>query len=119
MLSSVDTLDLARIPVALYLHIVGMLFVNIASLAACVGGLCFFFFSSRRRHTILVSDWSSDVCSSDLDGKPSRNAYGGVKKRCRQCDMSNLPDEAECLARDQRAVRQRKLLSHLTRRAAF
>src|SRR5438046_7123317 len=27
----------------------------------------FFFFSSRRRHTRLVSDWSSDVCSSDLD----------------------------------------------------
>src|SRR5262249_56341687 len=24
------------------------------------------FFSSRRRQTILVSDWSSDVCSSDL-----------------------------------------------------
>src|SRR5262249_56891288 len=29
--------------------------------------VCFFFFSSRRRHTRLVSDWSSDVCSSDLD----------------------------------------------------
>src|SRR5258706_8067804 len=27
-----------------------------------------FFFSSRRRHTRLVSDWSSDVCSSDLVG---------------------------------------------------
>src|SRR5438093_8850508 len=27
------------------------------------------FFSSRRRHTILVSDWSSDVCSSDLAAK--------------------------------------------------
>src|SRR5437016_9717443 len=25
-----------------------------------------FFFSSRRRHTRLVSDWISDVCSSDL-----------------------------------------------------
>src|SRR5256885_11486668 len=25
-----------------------------------------FFFSSRRRHTILQGDWSSDVCSSDL-----------------------------------------------------
>src|SRR5262249_53279502 len=25
-----------------------------------------FFFSRRRRHTRLVSDWSSDVCSSDL-----------------------------------------------------
>src|SRR5438093_8279663 len=31
--------------------------------------LCFFFFSRRRRHTRLVSDWSSDVCSSDLRGE--------------------------------------------------
>src|SRR5205814_8752211 len=33
----------------------------------CVG-LVFvvFFFSSRRRHTRCLSDWSSDVCSSDL-----------------------------------------------------
>src|SRR5256885_5977982 len=30
--------------------------------------LCFFF-SSRRRHTRLQGDWSSDVCSSDLIGK--------------------------------------------------
>src|SRR5256885_12064974 len=28
--------------------------------------LCVFFFSSRRRHTRLQGDWSSDVCSSDL-----------------------------------------------------
>src|SRR2546422_3041865 len=27
----------------------------------------FFFFSSRRRHTRCSRDWSSDVCSSDLD----------------------------------------------------
>src|SRR5215208_3100414 len=27
----------------------------------------FFFFSSRRRHTRWPRDWSSDVCSSDLD----------------------------------------------------
>src|SRR5260221_4654520 len=26
-----------------------------------------FFFSSRRRHTRSLCDWSSDVCSSDLD----------------------------------------------------
>src|SRR6266487_5111580 len=30
--------------------------------------LIFFFFSSRRRHTRWTGDWSSDVCSSDLDG---------------------------------------------------
>src|SRR5438132_3414310 len=34
--------------------------------------LCFFF-SSRRRHTRSLCDWSSDVCSSDLD----REALGG------------------------------------------
>src|SRR4051794_17506535 len=28
--------------------------------------MCFFFFSSRRRHTRWTGDWSSDVCSSDL-----------------------------------------------------
>src|SRR5882762_11616201 len=27
----------------------------------------FFFFSSRRRHTRFKCDWSSDVCSSDLN----------------------------------------------------
>src|SRR5260221_11285287 len=27
---------------------------------------CFFCFSSRRRHTRSLCDWSSDVCSSDL-----------------------------------------------------
>src|SRR5256885_5166748 len=30
------------------------------------GEVSCFFFSSRRRHTRLQGDWSSDVCSSDL-----------------------------------------------------
>src|SRR5204862_5138977 len=34
---------------------------------ACIlAVMCFFFFSSRRRHTRSLRDWSSDVCSSDL-----------------------------------------------------
>src|SRR5687768_310571 len=32
-----------------------------------IASLLFFFFSSRRRHTICSRDWSSDVCSSDLN----------------------------------------------------
>src|SRR5205814_5599390 len=32
-----------------------------------VHDLIIFFFSSRRRHTRCLSDWSSDVCSSDLE----------------------------------------------------
>src|SRR5256885_5734168 len=39
----------------------------------------FFFFSSRRRHTRLQGDWSSDVCSSDLaffgDGASNNGAF--------------------------------------------
>src|SRR2546430_328172 len=31
-----------------------------------------FFFSSRRRHTRFDCDWSSDVCSSDLNDTPRR-----------------------------------------------
>src|SRR6266496_3748394 len=31
-----------------------------------------FFFSSRRRHTRSLRDWSSDVCSSDLDQEHRR-----------------------------------------------
>src|SRR2546426_5926951 len=36
----------------------------------------FFFFSSRRRHTRLQGDWSSDVCSSDLR---TRRAEGMIR----------------------------------------
>src|SRR5256885_3736731 len=32
----------------------------------CICNAVLFFFSSRRRHTRLQGDWSSDVCSSDL-----------------------------------------------------
>src|SRR5258707_5610574 len=39
--------------------------------------LVFFVFSSRRRHTRYWRDWSSDVCSSDLEfpGRRRRDAH--------------------------------------------
>src|SRR5256885_7170220 len=49
-----------------------------------------FFFSSRRRHTRLQGDWSSDVCSSDLTGRePDRTpvrprAAGLARPRARR-----------------------------------
>src|SRR6266446_553071 len=36
-----------------------------------------FFFSSRRRHTRLQGDWSSDVCSSDLKARATVNWSAG------------------------------------------
>src|SRR5205814_5943128 len=43
----------------------------------------FFFFSSRRRHTRCLSDWSSDVCSSDLSHglEPARACLRGEVAR--------------------------------------
>src|SRR5690625_2565760 len=39
---------------------------------------CFFFFSSRRRHTRWPRDWSSDVCSSDLPGSIYTDLMAGL-----------------------------------------
>src|SRR5438874_8275992 len=36
-------------------------------IVCCYVFFFFFFFSSRRRHTRSLRDWSSDVCSSDLE----------------------------------------------------
>src|SRR5256885_8707150 len=40
-----------------------------------------FFFSSRRRHTRLQGDWSSDVCSSDLRKKERKGKARQVQAR--------------------------------------
>src|SRR5437899_11186112 len=46
-----------------------------------------FFFSSRRRHTICLSDWSSDVCSSDLGAEGQLGAGRPVgEQRTREND---------------------------------
>src|SRR5256885_16949266 len=41
----------------------------------------YFFFSSRRRHTRLQGDWSSDVCSSDLYHYPQESVLPGMDAR--------------------------------------
>src|SRR5262245_63552423 len=38
--------------------------MSVTAVVSC--SIFVFFFSSRRRHTRCLSDWSSDVCSSDL-----------------------------------------------------
>src|SRR5690348_14569893 len=49
-----------------FLHCIQMdTSVNAANQVVSVGAD--FFFSSRRRHTRWTGDWSSDVCSSDLE----------------------------------------------------
>src|SRR5438046_6798062 len=52
-----------------------------------------FFFSSRRLHTRLVSDWSSDVCSSDLTLAPASPPPASP-----DCLPNNLPGFPETVA---------------------
>src|SRR6202041_3845007 len=54
-----------------------------------------FFFSSRRRHTRLTCDWSSDVCSSDL----SRGSSGPAARP--KCATSGSCLQACSLARSE------------------
>src|SRR5699024_11994883 len=51
--------------------------------------LQFFFFSSRRRHTMSKRDWSSDVCSSDLASSSRVSGVSTVAKPC--CSAHSLP----------------------------
>src|SRR3546814_4783054 len=62
----------------------------------CVGGVLvcwvgfFFFFKQKTAYEMRISDWSSDVCSSDLqavpahgDGSPLRRIAHGIGQKVR------------------------------------
>src|SRR2546430_3546857 len=56
----------------------GLFLANLVVLGSSwVSGAAFFFFSSRRRHTRFDCDWSSDVCSSDLQFAANYFVAGG------------------------------------------
>src|SRR5436189_1219232 len=52
----------------------------------------FFFFSSRRRHTRYIGDWSSDVCSSDLAG-PARPITVTTDTLLADASLESVPAE--------------------------
>src|SRR5256885_7037766 len=79
------------------------------------------FFSSRRRHTILQGDWSSDVCSSDLsaarigmDGcrnrRPDRTPVSPTVHPNAREDSRSIPKGTEIGAAARGAVSPRDLL---------
>src|SRR5437762_12078686 len=64
----------------------------------------YFFFSSRRRHTRYIGDWSSDVCSSDLGTLPVRHGVAGaLRVGAGELEVSRpaeLVDDVDALARN-------------------
>src|SRR5256885_8099857 len=55
-----------------------------------------FFFSSRRRHTRLQGDWSSDVCSSDLSRSSRELSEQEDRKRETESTRSRWESRAAC-----------------------
>src|SRR5205807_4459014 len=52
-----------------------------------------FFFSSRRRHTRLQGDWSSDVCSSDLNPHIRTGVFAIGRELLLALDLPEVPDK--------------------------
>src|SRR3546814_20362597 len=91
----------------------------------------FFFFKQKTAYEMRISDWSSDVCSSDLDllggsenGRRSSykrsgqryrgwSARGSVQARC---DVRRIQGgagvSARCLRKERRAAADGRLLQH-------
>src|SRR5207249_5909948 len=82
-----------------------------AVLIGVLSYVCFFFFSSRRRHTRSKRDWSSDVCSSDLLRHEVR-IFASAEGR-------NLPAGLPVVCLDLRHALDDELFSHLARALVF
>src|SRR2546430_12082623 len=66
----------------------------------------FFFFSSRRRHTRFDCDWSSDVCSSDLEDN-RLFSWSGVLRKSGKDQASSYVSERDiysCTRSEERRV---------------
>src|SRR2546429_2661509 len=74
---------------------------HIHRLSLLICHVTFFFFSSRRRHTRCSRDWSSDVCSSDLQS-PARAEWF-----VRDC-VSPQPCKSPCASRRMQKGRRRR-----------
>src|SRR5437762_13995714 len=72
--------------------------------------LLYFFFSSRRRHTRYIGDWSSDVCSSDLridcgdTNSAQRRTRCSTKKRMRSMTSASVARAARRSRSEERRV---------------
>src|SRR5256886_3911766 len=59
-----------------------------------------FFFSSRRRHTRFDCDWSSDVCSSDLDARDKcPGTPAGTRVDAAGCPILFTPERTPVILR--------------------
>src|SRR3546814_7320839 len=71
-----------------------------------VGAMLFFFFKQKTAYEMRISDWSSDVCSSDL----KRKAPLHLRRRFQRAVHEALALEAQCINRRLLADRAQHVL---------
>src|SRR6202171_6625620 len=64
---------------------------------------CTFFCTSRRRHTRLLGDWSSDVCSSDLSEVSAANGMGLIRPSSQHALSSTCRSEERRVGKECRS----------------
>src|SRR3546814_1860019 len=107
--------------VYIFMYYLLLLFVSIfLFFFVFIVGFCFFFFKQKTAYGMRISDWSSDVCSSDLlgdrEGEP-RRAIGdaGQPRRAllgRAVARQHRNGDRQQHDRQQRAALGGKLLEH-------
>src|SRR5699024_9872986 len=68
------------------------------------------FLSSRRRHTRSKRDWSSDVCSSDLEGGLPLTGAGYLRPAAVEAASAVVPQMADWIGKNNREVQSAPLL---------
>src|SRR5207237_6745497 len=78
---------------------------NLNILRNLCGGIChqlICFFPSRKQHTRFKCDWSSDVCSSDLNARRTRSS---PRCPCRaEAERARHPEERRAARSEERRV---------------
>src|SRR3546814_18656329 len=58
--------------------------------------ICFFFFKQKTAYEMRISDWSSDVCSSDLNSRTARRANCAPKDWWSRGGSANAANSGKC-----------------------
>src|SRR3546814_1567686 len=70
----------------------------------CTCAVVFFFFKQKTAYEMRISDWSSDVCSSDLDIAVGGNDEAGPQRR--RLPRDRLPIVAEARSEERRVGKE-------------
>src|SRR3546814_2468032 len=85
--------------------------MRVCLMIVCYRDICFFFFKQKTAYEMRISDWSSDVCSSDLVGTMVQEAYATSDAICAACEAS-ITAYCEALAPDIDAAIARHGIAH-------